>query len=702
MAKDPLQSAPAQHAARQLQPCATCLDTAEDAVGAAEVVSSHHQTAQRKVIEQIFPLHQTGMPLQRRSAVPVNDDPALEREADVMGARALSLGSGQSEVPAQRASALPVALQAGIHSLTGMDMSSVQVHRNSPRPAQLNAHAYAQGQDIHLAPGQERHLPHEAWHVVQQAQGRVRPTTQMKRAPIDGGRVTLGQPRPPGGSESASMPVQRALVTDGDILGQQRNGNFSWESFRGQRVDAIDGTAKEDGRGATISSNGAMAKTQVRWGAIDPGCEEGTSMTATIGPDHNLGSTPSAANAVARVDALRKLSGQSYISGHLMNEKLGGPGNDGRNLTAISGSANTLQSSNIEKHVRDPVNNQGAWMHYDVQVAYADDQRICARASVGALRGTRAKGILISDIANSPNATVRVRYASALVANWWYLDQDGNPTGTAYSDTITIGSPLAQFGQAGNAQIHSGMTHTPAMPVAAARTTIDAESLVLTKSDLLKHIVESRAPLAQRIQALRQNIAALVEERDTAQDALAGLLQEMRRAGYRAGHGDGYVSALEVIGMAHSLAHLDDIESDEYREAYQEGWQRGHQQGEVYVAGYREGWHLADQGQPDRPSQHLDEFLEGFRTGYEHGRSEGAWAPGRTYHFTHGTSISNRDFQPPYETIRGYVLVEFTGQWIQSGGVWFEVVLRNTSDENYHSACGRNMWMKRSWLMKGL
>src|SRR5438876_185374 len=30
------------------------------------------------------------------------------------------------------------------------------------------------------APGQARHLPHEAWHVVQQAQGRVRPTLQLK------------------------------------------------------------------------------------------------------------------------------------------------------------------------------------------------------------------------------------------------------------------------------------------------------------------------------------------------------------------------------------------------------------------------------------------------------------------------------------------------------------------------------------------
>ncbi len=75
---------------------------------------------------------------------------------------------------------LPDQLKSGIESLSGLSMDHVRVHYNSSQPAQLNALAYAQGSDIHLAPGQEQHLPHEAWHVVQQAQGRVRPTMQMK------------------------------------------------------------------------------------------------------------------------------------------------------------------------------------------------------------------------------------------------------------------------------------------------------------------------------------------------------------------------------------------------------------------------------------------------------------------------------------------------------------------------------------------
>ncbi|NCG28639.1 MAG: DUF4157 domain-containing protein, partial [Verrucomicrobiales bacterium] len=75
---------------------------------------------------------------------------------------------------------LPDSLKSGVENLGGVSLDDVKVHRNSDKPAQLNAHAYAQGSEIHLGPGQEKHLPHEAWHVVQQKQGRVKPTTQLK------------------------------------------------------------------------------------------------------------------------------------------------------------------------------------------------------------------------------------------------------------------------------------------------------------------------------------------------------------------------------------------------------------------------------------------------------------------------------------------------------------------------------------------
>jgi hypothetical protein len=75
---------------------------------------------------------------------------------------------------------LPDQLKTGMESISGLSLSDVKVHRNSDKPAQLQAHAYAQGTDIHLGPGQEKHLPHELGHVVQQKEGRVKPTVQLK------------------------------------------------------------------------------------------------------------------------------------------------------------------------------------------------------------------------------------------------------------------------------------------------------------------------------------------------------------------------------------------------------------------------------------------------------------------------------------------------------------------------------------------
>ncbi len=108
------------------------------------------------------------------------------RNAEARGPAALQRAAAspprEAAAPAPVAthhSGLPGRLKAGVESLSGMSMNHVRVHYNSPQPAQLQAYAFARGSNIHLGPGQEKHLPHEAWHVVQQAQGRVRPTLQM-------------------------------------------------------------------------------------------------------------------------------------------------------------------------------------------------------------------------------------------------------------------------------------------------------------------------------------------------------------------------------------------------------------------------------------------------------------------------------------------------------------------------------------------
>lgn len=80
---------------------------------------------------------------------------------------------------------MPDNLKNGVENLSGIDMSDVRVHYNSDKPAEVGALAYTQDTNIHIAPGQEKHLPHEAWHVVQQAQGRVKPTMQINKIGVN-------------------------------------------------------------------------------------------------------------------------------------------------------------------------------------------------------------------------------------------------------------------------------------------------------------------------------------------------------------------------------------------------------------------------------------------------------------------------------------------------------------------------------------
>ena len=113
---------------------------------------------------------------------------ALQREEDEDEAALHDEAmQGKFEEPVQKKNetGMPDNLKAGIEDLSGFAMDDVRVHYNSDKPATVQALAYTQGTDIHVAPGQEQHLPHEAWHVAQQMAGRVEPTTEMGGLPVN-------------------------------------------------------------------------------------------------------------------------------------------------------------------------------------------------------------------------------------------------------------------------------------------------------------------------------------------------------------------------------------------------------------------------------------------------------------------------------------------------------------------------------------
>ncbi|MCR8656574.1 eCIS core domain-containing protein [Paenibacillus endoradicis] len=114
----------------------------------------------------------------------------LQRMVGNQAAMLLFDGNGARNPVTQRAvednkTGMPNELKSGLESMSGYDLSDVKVHHNSDKPAKLQAHAYAQGNDIHVGPGQEKYLPHEGWHIVQQRQGRVQPTLQLQGMAIN-------------------------------------------------------------------------------------------------------------------------------------------------------------------------------------------------------------------------------------------------------------------------------------------------------------------------------------------------------------------------------------------------------------------------------------------------------------------------------------------------------------------------------------
>lgn len=144
----------------------------------AAIANNSARVRQSRALAQL--VHDSPRMAAQRKASGELFDPTLQRR----GAAQEQVEAGQAAQKVNR-TGMPDHLKSGVEALSGMSMDHVNVHYNSPQPAQLNAHAYAQGSDIHVAPGQERHLPHEAWHVVQQAQGRVRATTQMAGAGVN-------------------------------------------------------------------------------------------------------------------------------------------------------------------------------------------------------------------------------------------------------------------------------------------------------------------------------------------------------------------------------------------------------------------------------------------------------------------------------------------------------------------------------------
>ncbi|NEP48903.1 MAG: DUF4157 domain-containing protein [Moorea sp. SIO3C2] len=310
-----------------------------------------------------------------------------------------------AEVEAPNNTGLPNRLKAGVENLSGMLMDDVQVYYNSSKPAQLNALAYTQGTDIHVGPGQERHLPHEAWHVVQQKQGRVQPTMQFqgmavndnsaleREADIRGKQASLfnlnkGQKKAPELAEAESnitqtkQPLVEAISHNGKDERVKHKSTGNAGKLPAQTDPTIQRTkidSRKRGSTAVISGpsnkKGKLAfndqraiQTTMDFGALDK-YEGGTSAHGVVDPKDNFkGSSPSVAPKWWPKPGTEPYWTKHIVRGHLLNEKVGGPGNDLRNLTPLGKTANHDHEKQIEQHLKSDV-KANEYVEYQVNVS---------------------------------------------------------------------------------------------------------------------------------------------------------------------------------------------------------------------------------------------------------------------------------------------------------------------------------------------
>ena len=222
--------------------------------------------------------------------------PGKESLIDVIQRKAAPVGAGAPPGSFDEASSLVGAgqpLHPGVQtqmqqSFGGEDFGGVRVHEGSGQASAIGAQAFAQGNDVHFAPGQydpgsqggRELIGHELTHVVQQREGRVA-TPQAKGAPINAdtsleseadtmgaaaARGEIVRSGPTGGSGSGAVQAKAIAIQKKDDPKGLANGNVTRHDFMGGHGPNPADTAKAQADahtddGMTLAQQGASIKT---------------------------------------------------------------------------------------------------------------------------------------------------------------------------------------------------------------------------------------------------------------------------------------------------------------------------------------------------------------------------------------------------------------------------------------------------------
>ncbi|BDS09999.1 eCIS core domain-containing protein [Aureispira anguillae] len=232
---------------------------------------------------------------------------------------------------------LPDDLKSGLEALSGISLDDVKVYYNSPLPALYNTHAFAQGTNIYIGPGQKKHLAHEAWHVIQQKQGRVKPTLQME---VEGNSVDVNQRKD---LESEAEKIHQQVPVGNDKIQQVANSN---KKKKGKKL----GTKNEVLQGAFVTPHTTKINDEKLPNESNGGKWSGAELDASKG-------SPTNGDVRAVSSAVQNLIGGTWVAGHMLNKHLGGSGTNWENITAISSADNSAHHSQVERSAKEAFAN---------------------------------------------------------------------------------------------------------------------------------------------------------------------------------------------------------------------------------------------------------------------------------------------------------------------------------------------------------
>ena len=289
---------------------------------------------------------------------------ALQRKANMA-----SNAAQREEAPRPNNTGMPDNLKSGIESLSGFSMDDVRVHYNSSKPATVQALAYTQGTDIHVAPGQEKHLPHEAWHVAQQMAGRVSPTTNINGTPVNDNA---------GLEHEADVMGEKAVQCKGFInMRPRKTENYKDNRTVFQRRTEVTYNYKTINYSLSSPPPGRHKEkiTEAQQGgSVIVGCR----MHAKLDPNDKIkGTVPNDEQKKFMklfnyfFHPLNSLNKERFVKGHLLNHNLGGLG-IACNLAPLTHSANNIHDVQVEEPLKKLIEN-GFYTEYSVEATVNND-----------------------------------------------------------------------------------------------------------------------------------------------------------------------------------------------------------------------------------------------------------------------------------------------------------------------------------------